>query len=213
MLQIEGILWDWGKVLGLYDHKKSCDLLAYYSEFSPEEVEKILFDGPTQRHTEGKLSPRKFYEEAVRATRLSDLSYKKFCDIWSKAIIGESPGISALFARIDPQVKMVIVSDTDPIHWSAIEKLPIMKKFFPKGTQLIRSYDLGMRKPNKRMYYAALERLRIPKKRPYRALYIDDIEENCTTFARMGGRVLLYNCTKDPLARLETTLADLGALR
>ena len=213
--KIIGIIWDFGNILASFDHLKACKRLAKYSAFSPEDIFKKLFGGenaPEKLHETGQLSPQEFFLLVKKLAVLSDdLSFQMFSGIWGD-ILQENSGVSALLDRIQPGVKQCILSNTDPIHWSAIEQLPVMKKHFSNSAMLIRSYASGTRKPDVKIYQDALACLGFNDKDIEHVLYVDDIAEYREVFERLGGYTLSYDCSKDDLAQLETGLAKFGVL-
>lgn len=176
----------------------------------------MFFSGdraPAKLHEVGKLSSEEFFLVARKVANLDEgLSFQEFCTIW-KNIFEENRGLEAVLNLIRPEVKQCILSNTEPIHWSAIEQLPVMKKFFGDSQLLVRSYTAGTRKPDPRMYQDALRCLGIAEKDVQHVLYIDDIAEYRDAFERMGGNVLPYDCSKDAIMHLEAGLRKFGVLQ
>ena len=210
---IKGIIWDFGNILARVDHLKACKKLTKYSALDPEDIFKKLFSGeraPAKLHESGELSSEEFFCSAQELLTLSEsLSLQMFSDIW-KNIFKENDGISAVIGKIRPGLKQCILSNTDPIHWSAIKELLVMKKHFSSPDILVRSYTSGTRKPDPKMYRDALKCLELTQEEIPHILYIDDIAEYRDTFEHMGGNVLPYNCTKDTLSKLEKLLTEFG---
>ena len=199
-----------------FDHLKACRKLAEFSTSSAEDIFKVFFSGdraPAKLHEVGKLSSEEFFLVARKVANLDEgLSFQEFCTIW-KNIFEENRGLEAVLNLIRPEVKQCILSNTEPIHWSAIEQLPVMKKFFGDSQLLVRSYTAGTRKPDPRMYQDALRCLGIAEKDVQHVLYIDDIAEYRDAFERMGGNVLPYDCSKDAIMHLEAGLRKFGVLQ
>lgn len=213
---IKGIIWDFGNILARFDHLKAAKKLAEYSSTAPEDILKKLFSGesaPAKLHESGELSSQEFFWSAQKLLSFSeDLSFQAFCDIW-KDIFQENNGVSVVIDKIRSDLKQCILSNTDPIHWSAIEQLSVMKKHFSNPAILVRSYTSGTRKPDAKMYQDALKCLGLAEEEIQYILYIDDIAEYRDVFERMGGNALSYDCSKDPLAQLEAGLRKFGVLQ
>lgn len=213
---IKGIIWDFGNILACFDHLKAYKKLAEYSSTALEDILKRLFSGksaPAKLHESGELSSQDFFRSAQKLLPFSeDLSFQTFSDIW-KDIFQENNGVSAVIDRIGSDLKQCILSNTDPIHWSAIEQLSVMKKHFSNPSVLVRSYTSGTRKPDPKMYQDALKCLELPEEEIRHVLYVDDIAEYRDAFERMGGNVLSYDCSKDSLAQLEAGLRKFGVLQ
>ena len=104
------------------------------------------------------------------------------------------------------------IQRTDPIHWSAIEQLPVMRKHFSDPQLLVRSYTAGTRKPDSKMYQDALKCLGFAETDIGHVLYVEDVAEYRDVFEQMGGHVLAYDCSKDSLALLEMGLKKFNVL-
>lgn len=213
--EIEGIIWDFGNVLARFNHLRACIKLAHFSSMPLKEIQKALFSGnqaPAKLHEVGKLSPEEFFLAARTAAHFDErLLFEEFSTIW-RDIFDENEGLGAVLDRIRPEVKRCILSNTEPIHWLAIEKLPVIKRYFRDPRLLVRSYLVGTRKPDPKMYHAALKCLRISKRNIGSVLYIDDIAEYREAFERMGGKMLAYDCSKNTLAHLKVGLQEFGVL-
>lgn len=85
-----------------------------------------------------------------------------------------------------------------------------MKKFFSKSQLLIRSFEVGYRKPQKEIFVEGIRRVGLPAEN---ILYVDDIAEYTAVFESLGGNTLVYNCSVDPLSKLERKLASHGLLK
>lgn len=212
---IRAIIFDFGNILARFDHMKACQRLSQYSPLSPEKILAVFFSGksaPAKLHEAGRLSPQEFFQAASKVAQFNEhLSFQKFSDLW-KDIFQENTGAGDILSALRPDVKRCILSNTDPIHWSAIEQLPVMKRYFSDQHLLVRSYISGTRKPDFKMYQDALACLGLTSKDVPHVLYIDDVAEYRDTFARMGGHVLAYDCSKDPLTQLEAGLKQFDVL-
>lgn len=213
---IKAIMWDCGNILVKPNHLKACRKLASYSSLSPENIYEQLFlkdDAPSKLHDSGELSSEEFFIAARMVACLGEsLLFQEFCIIW-KDIFEENEGIETVIDKVRPGLKNCILSNTDPIHWSAVEKLPVMKKYFLDPKMLVLSYTSGTRKPDKKIYQDALKCLGLTEKDAPHVLYIDDVAEYRDAFVRIGGNVLAYDCSKDTIANLEEGLRKFNVLK
>ena len=209
---LKGIIFDWGNVLGLFSHEKVHRKLAEHCPLSPEDIKKAL-TSPMQKHESGALSQREFYIEVRQQLQLT-LSYEEFLSVWRSCILGDNPAIADVLRQLDQSVPICILSNTDPVHWEAIGGLPVVQRFFKKQ-RIVRSYDTQVRarKPDQKIYNAALDCIGIPPSQAHRALFIDDIAENCDAFRKIGGRAHQYNLRTDPITTLTAELRRLGAMQ
>lgn len=210
---ITGIIWDFGNILARFDHLKACQKLAQYGKISPGGVYDALFSGsnaPTKLHEAGVISSHRFHSVVCSAAGLQRISFREFSLIWQD-IFTENANIGSVIGALRPDLVHCILSNTDPIHWAAIEQLPVMRKYFSDPRMLVRSYTSGTRKPNQKMYEEALKRLG-PSVNIDEVLYIEDVAEYRDAFERMGGNTLAYDCSKDSLEQLKTSLQKFNLL-
>ncbi len=83
-------------------------------------------------------------------------------------------------------------------QWRA--KLPVDEIFH----HVIDSAFVGTRKPEPRIYELTLERLGVT---PAQALFIDDIEANCTAARELGIRAIWFQTTEQAVAEIEAALS------
>jgi glucose-1-phosphatase len=206
---IKGIIWDFGNILARFNHLKACERLAKHSELSPEEIREALFknlDAPAKRLEVGQLKAKDFFLEVEKAARLKcKLSFLEMSDMWQD-IFEENEGVSTIISNMRPDIQKCICSNTDPIHWLTIERLPVMEKHFFVRQNLMLSYRMKTRKPDMKMYHEALGCMGFALKDIQHVLYIEDIAEYRDAFTALGGNVLAYDCSKDTISVLEDAL-------
>jgi len=214
--KIRAIIWDFGNILASFDHLKACRTLATYCRVgSPEWVFEKLWAGdesPAKLLEIGRLTPQQFFNEALRILPFAkEISFQEFSNIWSD-VFWENYGISEIIDIVRPEIKQCICSNTDPIHWTAIEQLQVMKEHFSDPALLTRSYISGTRKPDIKIYRDALATLQMGESEVDHVLYIEDTAIYQRAFQEMGGNVLPYDCTKDDIVQLNIRLYEFGVL-
>jgi len=110
--RIKAIIWDFGNILGRFDHLKACRKLARYGSSSPESIYALLFSGvgaPTKLHEAGVLSSHQFFQTVRNLLGLSkELSFREFSSIW-KDIFSENEGVGTVIGAIRPNVVQCIL--------------------------------------------------------------------------------------------------------
>ncbi len=210
MYQINHILFDFGRVLGLFNHMKACDKLAELTggRITGEEIRTSLFapDGLATQFEVGKLDERAFMRSACSELGLFPFDdMDQFRELWGD-IFEEVPGMAEILSSLRPEIRMGILSNTDPIHWQWIERLPIMQRFFDDESAITRSYEVGCRKPARQKYLEAAQRL---SALPRNILYIDDIAENAQVAQQLGFQAIQFDARR---MRLDTLRAMLKRL-
>jgi HAD superfamily hydrolase (TIGR01549 family) len=187
---IEAVLFDWADVL-VTDGFKNISEYEFEEGFGvPDyalEEAKTLYWGPLSL---GKITEQKFWEEVLHQagimpgdnfidmirTRVLD-SHVPFKQTWS---------LVEMIKRYSPNIKCGILSNNCREwieYWE--QKYSLSKTFNP----IICSYDVGYRKPQRKMYEAAIKILGV---RPERILFFDDQEINVEAATRSHMQAVLF---------------------
>ena len=211
-MRIKGLLLDLGRVIIDFDHTKALQWLSQKTGKPLNEIRDVLYgdNGCAIYHECGPLgiSSDEFYREVCRRTGLRE-TMDDFFTAW-KNIFSETSPIENTLDQIAPHVTVGIVSNTDPVHWSYIETLPVMQKFFPKNARVVRSYDVGVRKPHENIFYAGLDAIGCEIRN---TLFIDDNHHTVSEFRSLGGFAEQFDCALQPVQRLERILSYYHVLK
>ncbi len=209
-MKIKCIIFDFGNVLGEFDHMITCCKLADFSKFSPKEIhEKIFKSGLEKEFDEGKIGSSNFHKKVCEAILCSKLKYLDFFEIWGN-IFSENKDIERILERIKPEIKILLLSNTNQTHWSYISQMPQIKKYFSSEDNQILSFRIGARKPDEKIFIETLKRCNC---KPEEIIYIDDIPEYVEIFKKLGGNGIIYNCQINSPEKLEKELKKFGVLR
>ncbi len=201
-MSIKAVLFDLGKVLIHFDFEPAFKRLAKYCDKSPAQIRdffsnselEVLYDG-------GKISSHKFYREVKLKLGLS-ISYAQFRRHWN-AIFRPVPGMAALVHRVGLKKRLVLVSNTNAMHFAHLKKsYPVLKKFHVH----ILSYKERVRKPDERIYRTALKACRA---KAHEVVYIDDREDLTSAAKELGFHVHTF---KNDRPQLEKLLKKHGVL-
>lgn len=196
------IIFDFGGVIGDFNHMKSCQRLAEFSVFAAEKIYELIFkSGLEKRYDEG-LPWNEFLVEVKRVTRATGLTSKTFQEIWGD-IFSPNPGIDEVLESVNKKMKILLLSNTNEMHWRYIARLPAIKKYFSNPEQLILSFKVGVRKPDQKIF---LEGIKRSGYQPNEILYVDDIAEYVDAFRKLGGNGIVYDCRVDTPEKLQNEM-------
>jgi FMN phosphatase YigB (HAD superfamily) len=197
-------IFDIGRVLLDFDFERAVQRLDSYSAydlsrmrgrmFGSEEGARLMDD-----YELGKLDSSRFHEEAKRIMGL-EIGYEDFARIWSD-IFTENDNIKSLLGRVGGYPK-VIVSNTCAMHWERQLASSHISRHF-KEAEIIKSYEVGLRKPDMRIYELAKEKLPCDRE----ILYFDDVPEYARMASAVGIRGIKYDCRTDDI---EEVLSENG---
>jgi glucose-1-phosphatase len=194
---IDLFVFDLGNVILPFDHRPIATKLHEHSAgngvWTPKKIFDDLFDfanGIINRYEEGLSSSIEFYLELCNRYHLK-LSYEEFREIWNN-IFRDSPEVNELLVYLKAKgYPVFILSNTNELHFSHIlERFPIIHIV----DDWILSFEVGAKKPDRRIYDAIFEKRDVEKER---VLFIDDMEQNVIAARSLGMQGLVFTNPKD----------------
>ena len=166
---IRTIIFDLGKVIVPFDFKRGYDRLAPLCSLAPVEIpEKLRTCDLVTRFETGQIEPRDFVREISGVLGLR-ADYDEFCDIWSCVFLPETLIPDDFVARLGERYRLVLLSNTNPIHFEMIERsYPILRHF----DACVVSYRVGAMKPSPEIYAEAIRQAQC---RAEECFFTDDI--------------------------------------
>lgn len=206
---MKALFFDFGDVLVLYDHMRSCRALASYSNYTPKEIYSRIFGNKLEElhYNRGEYTDEEWYQLCVRELNLKDCPYDVFVKKWGD-IFSPNPNIAAVLGRVS--LPMFVLSNTNGMHWQwARNNLAILAEYFSGPHQAILSSEEKCRKPETLIYQRALVRAGVAAPD---AVFIDDKSENIEAFKRLGGHGIVYSAHSPNTQDLQRQLKMYGCL-
>jgi putative hydrolase of the HAD superfamily len=120
---------------------------------SAEQVWSAIRIDPRMRDfQEGRMTPQEWHQHLVRRFGIK-LSFTEFCTAWKSAIDPEPLLDESLFACLAAEYRLLLISNTDPIHVAHVEKSFGFPRHFPIR---IYSCQVGARKPDQAIYLISI---------------------------------------------------------
>ena len=146
----------------------------------------------------GKISAKAYYEGLKKKLKLR-WTYEQFVQAWNN-IFTENTDVTRMMQRLRKRHKLAALSNTNVLHLEHIKtSLPSLSVI----EDWIASCDVGLRKPDPKIYFLALERSGML---PREAVYIDDRPE----LVDAGRSIGLTGIRFDNSRQLEQDLQALG---
>jgi len=171
---IKAVIFDMGSVLVGAEwriiYKKIAKKLGI-SEEKAKEISRLLLD----KWNIGKINEREFWKGFERQLgRKIDRGFAR--DLWFRNHINYTRNVSEswkILAELrSKRFRLAIISNTIPPHVKAHRKTGRIKKLRKLGVEFfVWSCDVGLRKPNPKIYKLVLKKLRLPAKE---CVFIDD---------------------------------------
>ena len=169
--QIEAVIFDIGRVIIDLDPSRAIATIGAASGLAPDKVWLAVQKDPLWAGwQEGRVTPRQWYKNLI-AKFHTPVSFDEFCNAWNSVLVPKPILPEELFKQLAKKCRLVLLSNTDPIHVKYMEsKFKFMRHF----SKRIYSCEVGASKPSVKIFRAAIKAAGVPAER---ALYIDDIRE------------------------------------
>jgi len=179
-LEIEAIIFDIGRVIIHLDPSRAIAALGGASRTTPDKLWTAIQEDPLwPGWQEGRVTPRKWHDN-LSARFQTSISFDEFCDVWNSVMSRKLILPERLFKQLSKKCRLVLLSNTDPIHVACMESKFDFIRYFPKR---IYSCDVGAVKPSVKIFRAAIKAAGAP---PSRVLFIDDIRQYVVAARRAG---------------------------
>jgi putative hydrolase of the HAD superfamily len=199
-MEIKTLIFDFGNVVGFFDHRRTTQRLLPHADRPANELHALLFDGSLEDDYEaGNITTAEFIR------RLLDTCCLR-CDeatvaaAWAD-IFTLNPDIAALLPRLKPDFRLLLASNTNELH--ARHYCRQFADTLRHFDALVFSHEIGARKPGA-AFYAHCQRLAGCE--PEGCLFIDDLPANIEGARAWGWHGIIYTGIDD----LHSQLARYG---
>ena len=201
VLDVGGVL-----VLGVKLKKSKYDKMLHHTEVHKEIAKKLnisldqwfdAIDTSYAKSIEGKISPEKLLEIISRNVKTSKKRLEKIIiRIYKRNFRQNKELFKKIFQLKHKGYKIGVLSD----QWPLSKKALMPKKIYGKFDAVVVSCDVGIRKPNPKIYNLILKKLNIPSSQ---VLFIDNQEWNIKPAKKLGLKTLLYKNNKQLFKELD----------
>ena len=181
MSQIDILLFDLGGVLVEFSGVQDLAVLLQGRLSESEILEQMSRYSPSEQFGLGKLSREDFGNRFVKDWNL-DLPPEDFLreyQSWSKRLF---PGAVELLTLLRPRFRLAALSNSNELHWERNTNDLGVTSLFEVA---ISSHQVGLYKPDPRMYLTALDRLGASADS---VMFFDDVLVNVTAASALGIR-------------------------
>lgn len=199
--EIQLIISDFGGVICTFDYRIFCERLAIRTDRTAGQVLAAVFDKQLQEDFEtGKLSGREYHGQVMGRLHV-DVPYEEFYPMYGD-IFTEIAATCRLLRRLHMRYPLYLLSDTNEIHFGYVRQTVGILGVFDA---FILSYQVGVLKPDPRIYQEALRRSGLP---PEACVFVDDRLSNVEGAARLG----IHGVQFESPGQMEDELARLGVV-
>ncbi len=195
------IFFDFGNVIGFFDHTRAIDQLAAHTHLSPAELDAAVYHRDSHNAYEaGHLSTDEYVRRALEVGKLR-CSAAEFEAMFAD-IFWRNDDVCDLIPALAKRYRLVLASNTCDAHYRALcrQFAPELSHFAARGA----SHEAGARKPHP-AFYAYCQTL-AGGAAPHECLFVDDLPANIEAGAAHGWRSVQYAAG----AKLRDVLAGVG---
>lgn len=193
---IRAILFDFGNVIGFFDHRRATRRFASRSAMSEAAMLPAIYDGPLEHDFEsGRISGSDFLARVAdmigyRGT-LQEME-TEFVDIFEP-----NPRVLELIPRLAESYRLVLASNTNELHSAQFQRqfAETLARFHALGM----SWTAGVRKPDRRFFEHCLQ---LAGCEPGEAVFVDDMPGNVAGARAAGIPGIVYRPDTDLPAEL-----------
>lgn len=190
-MAIKTLIFDFGNVVGFFDHYRALNRLAAHSRLSAQQMFAALIGGRLEDDCEaGRLSSAQFVRHVRDTCELScseEETAAALADIfWPNREVCE------LLPRLKPRHRLLLASNTNELH--ARHFRPLFAEALRHFDHLVLSFEVGARKPAAAFFEHCQ---RLAGCRPAECLFIDDLPANVAGARACGWHGIVYTGVED----------------
>ena len=194
---IRAVFFDLGRVLLWFDNGLFLRALAERSGRTVEEVREIAHANLDliRGFDSGAVTADDFRAGVCSALGL-DIEADEFWSVYADIFTVHAPGLDAARRLRSTGLKLVLLSNTDPVRYEFVRRRFPETQFFDA---YVLSYEVGRLKPDPGIYLEAARRAGCA---PGECVFIDDLAENVAGAEAVGMKGIVYAPTTDLVAAL-----------
>ena len=193
---MQAIVFDFGNVVGYFDHYQTLNKLTAYTEMPAPEMYAAVYNGNLEDAFEsGRLTTAEFLQRFRELCRLrcDDAYLHAAC----ADIFRPNPDVCALLPRLKSRYRLLLGSNTNALH--AIQFRRQFADVLAHLDHVVLSYEIGVRKPRAGFFEHCQRLAGCP---PHECLFIDDLPANVAGAQACGWQGIVYTGSTDIRAQL-----------
>jgi putative hydrolase of the HAD superfamily len=193
---LKAVVFDFGNVVGFFDHFKTLERLKPYTSWTPERIYEEIYNGELEEDLEsGRISVADFTRVFMQRCEIrcdADALLAACRDIFTP-----NPAVCDLVPRLRGKCRMVLGSNTNAVHAAQFQAqfADVLAHFHHQ----VLSHVIGVRKPKAEFFRECVRRAECE---PGECLFVDDMAANVAGARATGMNAVLYHAEIDLVAEL-----------
>jgi len=185
-MPITTLVFDFGNVLGFFDHGRAIQQLARHAAVSADAIRERLFTEEFEdAYESGRIETAELlaHARALCGFRCPDAEIEAaFADMF-----WPNEDVCRLLPALKSRYRLFLLSNTNDMHcrWFRRQFAETLNQF----DGLVFSHEVGMRKPDPGIYRHCLQRMGC---RPTECVFVDDLPRNVSAARECGWHGIVY---------------------
>ena len=195
-MTIRAVFFDLGGVIVRTEHQAPRQHLAESLGMDYDDIEKIVFgSGSAVRASVGEIDEEEHWRNVMKTLKLPASEYPRVREEFFAGDVIDREIVEFL-RSIKPRVKTGVISNA----WSGLRNYIVREKFDDAFHHMVISAEVGVAKPDARIYHIALEQLQV---QATEAVFVDDVLENIKACQQVGMKGIHFRTPETVLKQLK----------
>jgi glucose-1-phosphatase len=199
MMSIRAVFFDFGGVIQRTEYQAPRQHLAQRFGMEYDDVDAIVFNSPTAKQaTVGEIPVEKHWEAIAKRLKVGK---DQIAAVESEFFAGDVVDLSILryLRSLRPRFKTGLISNA----WSDMREYLVRKKIDDAFDHLTISAEVGVAKPDAKIYLLALEQAQVEASE---AVFVDDVLANIEACEQVGMQGILFKDPQEAMQQLKQLL-------
>ncbi len=201
-MTIRAVFFDLGGVILRTEFQAPRQHLAEKFGMDYEDIERIIFgfgaNASGARATVGQITEEEHWHNVMRMLKRPVNEYERIRDEFFAGDVIDL-GILDFLRSLKPKYKVGLISNA----WSGLRDYTVREKFDDAFHHMIISAEVGVAKPEARIFQIALDQLQVKAKE---AVFVDDFIENIEACEKIGMKGIHFKDTESALKQVRVLL-------
>lgn len=200
-MKIQAVFFDFGGVIQRTEYQAPRQYLAQRFSMEYDDIDNIVFNSPTAKQaTVGEIPVQKHWEAVAKRLKVSK---EQITGVENEFFAGDviDHSIVEYLRSLRPRFKTGLISNA----WSDMREYLVRKKLDVIFDTLTISAEVGVAKPEAKIYHLALEQAQV---QPEAAVFVDDVLANIEACEALGMKGILFKDPQEAMEQLKKLLKD-----
>ena len=176
----KNLFLDLGNVILKVQKDIAIEKIAKLCKCESDEIAQSIDWGLEEKYESGQISTEEYLNRINEIHPSAEVfTFENLCSVWEHGFSAIESTIG-LLSELSKKVNLYMLSNTNEIHFTAIEQRFHIAKYFQK---LFLSYEMNTRKPNLDIYQKALK---MSSSKAVDSFFVDDLPENVLAAQKVG---------------------------